>query len=218
MYDIFSAEFEPENNTANLSKETKKEKQKEPNGKEKDNILQTELTNEMQVILSSEYLTKYHSACCAQGIDKHIASKWITNSLLGELKKGGIKYAENPVSPENMCMLIKMIENNEIAASAGKKILKEMVCTGKDPVYIMKRLNLGRIRNKEELESLVDNIILGAPDLVEKAKNSNIEVINYFVGEGMKLSKGKADPALLKEIFFDRLGQEADASNFIGKK
>jgi aspartyl-tRNA(Asn)/glutamyl-tRNA(Gln) amidotransferase subunit B len=128
-----------------------------------------------------------------------ITANWITSELLKYFNNGtNIKNIK--ISPENFAELISLIYQDKINSSAGQSILAEMIKKGGDPTDIMKDMGLEQIDNSEELEKIIQEIINNSASQVEEYKSGKENVLQYFVGQTMAKSKGKANPKKVIEI------------------
>ena len=114
-------------------------------------------------------------------------------------------YKRQPVSAGKLGELIDNIESGKISNRLAKDIFEEMCETGKSAGEIISVKGLSQISDQGELEKLVDEVLLANPDNVEKYKNGKDKLFGFFVGEAMKLSKGKANPKLLNEFLKEKL-------------
>ena len=77
--------------------------------------------------------------------------------------------------------------------------------TGKSPRDIISEKGLSQISDEGEIEKLINDVLSANPENVEKYKNGKDKLFGFFVGEAMKLSKGKANPKLLNELLKSKL-------------
>ncbi|MEI7452425.1 MAG: Asp-tRNA(Asn)/Glu-tRNA(Gln) amidotransferase subunit GatB [Candidatus Falkowbacteria bacterium] len=122
-----------------------------------------------------------------------LAGNWITSELL--------KYdsAARP-SAGDFAKLILMLYENKINSSAGQTILKAMVETKKDPSDLMTELNLEQMGGGDELEAIVKNVIDSNPEQVATYKSGKTGIFQYFVGQTMAKTKGKANPTIVADL------------------
>jgi len=135
----------------------------------------------------------------------NLTANWLTSELFKHLKEDNLKISQIKITPENFAELISLIYSNKINSSAGQIILEEMYKKGGDPSNIMSDKNLEQLDNDNELENLADLIIKNNPNQVEQYKNGKENLIQYFVGQLMKETKGKANPQKSQEIFKNKL-------------
>jgi aspartyl-tRNA(Asn)/glutamyl-tRNA(Gln) amidotransferase subunit B len=129
------------------------------------------------------------------------SANWLTSELIKHFKNGEVNIENLKISPENFAELITLIHLGKINSSAGQSILDKMIKNGGDPSQIMANEGLEQMDNDDELEGIVKNIISNNPKQVEEYKNGKEAILQYFVGQTMAASKGKANPKKVIEIF-----------------
>jgi aspartyl-tRNA(Asn)/glutamyl-tRNA(Gln) amidotransferase subunit B len=127
------------------------------------------------------------------------ASNWIINNLFNFLN-GSNDISEIKITPENMAELISLVYLEKINSSSAQKILKIMFEKGGDPTNIMDELGLEQVDNNEELSEEIKKIIKNNSSQVEEYKNGKENIMQYFVGQTMAATKGKANPKKIIEI------------------
>ncbi|MBU3968828.1 aspartyl/glutamyl-tRNA amidotransferase subunit B [Patescibacteria group bacterium] len=132
-----------------------------------------------------------------------LTSNYVTSDIVGFSK--GSDDAVGKIEAKYLSKLIKMISANVLSSRGAKNILFVMYKQGGSPEEIAKESNLLQISNKKEMESIVKKIIKDNPDVVRDYKKGKELSIQYLIGEGMKKSKGSANPKVLKEIFISIL-------------
>ena len=134
-----------------------------------------------------------------------LANNWITTELFKLLKENHLNIKDIKISPENMAEFITLVYLNKVNSSAAQIILAAMFKTGGDPTHIMDDQDLAQLEGGEDLEKYIDLIIENNPDQVAEFKAGKDPLIQFFIGLGMKASKGKANPKDLEEIFRQKL-------------
>lgn len=128
------------------------------------------------------------------------AANWITSELLKHLNVDNKKITELKISAENFAELMCLIYQDKINSSAGQKILEKMYWEGGDPTEIMSELGLEQMDNTAELEDAVQQILAANPTQVTQYRQGKTTVFQFFVGQVMAATKGKANPKIVKEI------------------
>lgn len=136
---------------------------------------------------------------------KNRAIKLAANYLLSDtaslMNESQSSIKEILITPENFAELITLIYENKISSAAAKMVLKEMFSKGKDPSQIIDENNLSQVSDTGELEKIVAQIVADNPRPVEDFKSGKENALQFLVGQGMKLTKGRASPAVLQELF-----------------
>ncbi len=133
-----------------------------------------------------------------------LASNYITSDLIG-LSKNMPEFNTGKITASIFATLIVMIKKGDLSSRGAKDTLKIMFESGGDAEEIAKEKNLIQKSNKEELKIIVQKIINDNPTIVSDYKSGKESVLQFFVGQGMKESKGSANPEILKEIALDLL-------------
>lgn len=132
------------------------------------------------------------------------ASNWLTSELFKHLKEDNLTIADIKITPENFAELITLVYLDKINSSAGQQILEVMYKKGGDPTDIMTELGLEQIDNDEELEETIKEIITKNPSQAEELRNGKEALLQFFVGQTMAATRGKANPKkvipLLKKL------------------
>jgi aspartyl-tRNA(Asn)/glutamyl-tRNA(Gln) amidotransferase subunit B len=157
------------------------------------------------VLTSDPHLSDYFDTCVSLGAEPKTASNWIMVELLGYMKAKGILYENIPLSPEYLVSMLDLIKNGVISGKIAKDILVMMIETGKDPRKIVKEQGLEQISDEESLIQVIDGVIAGYPSVVEEIKAGKEKAVGFLVGQVMKLTKGKANPAKVNIILKDKL-------------
>ena len=156
------------------------------------------------VIVSDKATSDYYEKVVKNRSPK-LVTTWVTSELFSILNKKNLTIDESPVSHDKLGELIDNIESGKVSNRLAKDIFEEMCETGKSPGDIISEKGLSQISDEGELEKLVNDVLVANPENVEKYKNGKDKLFGFFVGEAMKLSKGKANPKLLNELLRSKL-------------
>ena len=157
-----------------------------------------------EVIVSDKATGEYYETV-VKGRSPKLVSTWVTGELFSVLNKKNISIQDSPVSAEMMGELLDNIESDKISNRLAKDIFEDMCETGKNPNLIIEEKGLSQISDEGEIEKLVDEVLNNNPENIEKYKNGKTKLLGFFVGEVMKLSKGKANPATLNKLLKKKL-------------
>jgi aspartyl-tRNA(Asn)/glutamyl-tRNA(Gln) amidotransferase subunit B len=130
---------------------------------------------------------------------KKIAN-WIINELLGRLNEVGQGIADCTLEPASIGELVALVEAGKISNNQGKEVFGELFANGGTPAEVVKAKGFEQVSDTGALEAIVDQIIAGAAEKVAEVKGGNEKALNWFTGQAMKLSGGKANPKLVTEI------------------
>jgi aspartyl-tRNA(Asn)/glutamyl-tRNA(Gln) amidotransferase subunit B len=135
---------------------------------------------------------------------KNVAN-WILNDLQSAISSASIGIAECPVAPHALDELVNLIDAGSINSKQGKEVFAEMFSTGKSATAIVDEKGLKQESDTSAIEAFVDEAIATNPGPVADYKAGKVSALNFLKGQVMKLSKGKANPALAGEILEKKL-------------
>ena len=134
-----------------------------------------------------------------------IVANWITSELFSILNKNEISILESPINPDNLGRLVKLILSDKISGKIAKEVFEDMFKSKKSPEVIVEEKGLIQVTDIKEIEKIINNILENNKDKVSDYKNGKTKLLGFFVGQAMKISKGKANPKILNEILLKKL-------------
>ena len=156
----------------------------------------------MQVFLSPND----HVQTVAKDRDAKLAANWVINELLGILNKNEKSIEDSPISAEQLGGLIALISDDTISGKIAKDVFAEMFASGKNAADIVEEKGLKQVTDTGAIEAIVDEVIAENPDNVEKYKGGKDKLFGFFVGQVMKKTQGKANPAVVNKLLKEKLG------------
>ncbi|HYI72321.1 MAG TPA: Asp-tRNA(Asn)/Glu-tRNA(Gln) amidotransferase subunit GatB [Skermanella sp.] len=141
----------------------------------------------------------------AKGRDPKLAANWTMGELFGALNKQGKGIDQSPVSAENLGGLIDLISDNTISGRIAKDVFAEMVETGKPAALIVEEKGLRQVTDTGAIDSAIAGVLAANPDKVADYKGGKEKLFGFFVGQVMKQTQGKANPALVNELLTKKL-------------
>jgi len=134
-----------------------------------------------------------------------LVSSWVLSKLLALTNEHGVGMSAIKITAENMAELIALIHQNKVSGANAQHILAEMFETGGDPSDIMESKDLGQMDDDNALEEVIDRIVNESAKQVEQYRSGKESIFQYFVGQVMKQTKGKADPVQTAELLKKKL-------------
>ncbi|HPD91930.1 MAG: Asp-tRNA(Asn)/Glu-tRNA(Gln) amidotransferase subunit GatB [Rhodobacter sp.] len=147
----------------------------------------------------------FFEAVVATGGDGKLAANWVINELFGRLKKEGQEIGESPVTPAQLGGVIALIKSGDISGKIAKDLFEILWTEGGDPAAIVEARGMKQVTDTGAIEKAVDEIIAANPAQVEKAQQ-NPKLAGWFVGQVMKATGGKANPAAVNALVMQKLG------------
>ncbi|SHI61117.1 Asp-tRNA(Asn)/Glu-tRNA(Gln) amidotransferase subunit GatB [Wenxinia saemankumensis] len=139
------------------------------------------------------------------GRDGKMAANWVINELFGRLKKDDRDITESPVSPAQLGGIVDLIAKGDISGKIAKDLFEIVYSEGGDPAEIVESRGMKQVTDTGALEAAVDEVIAANPAQVEKAR-ANPKLAGWFVGQVMKATGGKANPAAVNQLVTEKLG------------
>ena len=172
-------------------------------------INELHLGEEEATILTSERpLADYFEAALAEYNNGKKLGNWILTEVMRELKGAeGMDIANFPVKPVELGKLMAMIEKGIISGKIAKTVFEEMIKSGKAANTIVKEKNLIQNSDEGEILQMVQDILTANPEQVADFKNGKTKLMGFFVGQLMKVSKGKANPQMANKLFGQELNR-----------
>ncbi len=134
-----------------------------------------------------------------------LIANWILSDLNGALNRDDIGIQASPVSPVMLIGMIVRIVDNTISGKIAKVVFEAMWLGEGSADDIIDARGLKQITDSGAIESIIDEVIAANPDQVEQFRAGKEKVLGFFVGQIMKLSKGKANPAQVNQLLRDKL-------------
>ena len=125
--------------------------------------------------------------------------------LMRLLNEENRSFDECPLKPAQLVDVLKLIDKGTISGKIAKTVFEEMYKTGKDAEAIVREKGLLQISDSGEIEKAVDDVIAKHLKEVERFRAGDEKLIGFFVGQVMKLTKGKANPQMVNELLKNKL-------------
>lgn len=161
-------------------------------------------TYDAGILTSDRDLADYFEEVANTSGETKLAANWVIGDLSGRLNKEDKHITESPISAEMLGAMIKRLAENAITSKMAKDVFDGMWNGEGDADTIIKKRGL-KPADSSEVEKIIDEIIANNPDQVEQFKAGKGKVMGFFVGQVMKASKGKADPAQVNKILTEKL-------------
>ena len=157
------------------------------------------------VLTAEKNIADYFEETIKNGAPPKSAANWTANNLLSRLNQSAISLDVCKLTPALLAELILLIEKKVISGNIAKKIFPEIFETGASPKKFVEEKGLVQVTDSAEIDTWVEQAIAKNPDAVESIKNGAEKAIGRIVGTVMKLSRGKANPALVQQKIKEKL-------------
>jgi aspartyl-tRNA(Asn)/glutamyl-tRNA(Gln) amidotransferase subunit B len=156
-------------------------------------------------LTQSRHLADYYEEVVGSGGDAKMAANWVTVELAGALNKAGLGIENSPVQPKQLGGLLVRIADNTISGKIAKQVFEAIWNAEGDADQIIAAKGLKQITDSGAIGALVDEIIAANPKQVEQFRGGKEKLLGFFVGQVMKQTQGKANPAEVNKILLGKL-------------
>lgn len=169
-------------------------------------IKEYELTEkEANILVKEKMVSDYFDKVVEEGANPKSASNWITTRLLGYINKLLISINDVYLTPKMLKELIDMVDNKEISSKQAKDVFYEALDNRKDPKAIVEEGGMKQNSDDGEIRKIIIEILDNNLDNVNKYKSGRTNVLDFFVGQVMKQTRGQANPELTRSILTEEL-------------
>ncbi len=146
---------------------------------------------------------------CQQAEPREVA-KWMLGEVSALLNRDGLDWTSLPVSPQRLAELLDALAGDTISHKIGKDVLEKLWA---DPhttaAGIIESEGLAQVSDSSALATLVDEVLAANPKQVADYRNGNDKLFNFFIGQVMKATRGRANPVQLKNLLLEKLNSNA---------
>lgn len=136
------------------------------------------------------------------------AANWVLGAISRVINETGKSIAEIGIPAAHMAKLIEMLEKKEISSSAGSTVFEEMLHSDKAPADIVTEKGLAQVSDQNVLQQIVDQVAAANQKSIDDYRGGKTNALGFLVGQCMKASKGKGNPAIMREMLLKILNQE----------
>jgi len=161
--------------------------------------------SDAQAFVWDSALGHYFETVARSAKNPKAAANWVINNLRAKLTETSIGLGEIKFAPAAINELVELVDTGKISSKIAQDVFVEMFKTGDAPGTIIDRKGLAQVSDTSALEQFCDQAIAANPGPVADFKAGKAAALNFLKGQVMKLSKGKANPALVGEILQRKL-------------
>jgi aspartyl-tRNA(Asn)/glutamyl-tRNA(Gln) amidotransferase subunit B len=155
---------------------------------------------------SRELADYYETVVKGLGGQPKLAANWVMGDLSGALNKDGLEVAQSRVAAPAFAQLLARIADNTISGKIAKEVFEAMWTEGKGADEIIDARGLRQITDTSAIEKAIDAVMAGNPQQLADYRSGKDKLFGFFVGQVMKATQGKANPAQLNELLKAKLG------------
>jgi aspartyl-tRNA(Asn)/glutamyl-tRNA(Gln) amidotransferase subunit B len=134
----------------------------------------------------------------ANGTSPVKIANWLSSDLFGLLNEADIEIGESNVTPAALARLVSLVESGTISAISGKSVLETLFEEGGSPESIVEERGLAQLQDQSSIRSVVDQVLSQNPDQVAEYLAGKTALSEWFLGQVIRATQGKADPAAVR--------------------
>lgn len=157
------------------------------------------------VLANDLELARYFEAAAVRAKNSKSVANWVLNDLQSALAAAGRTISDCPIRPDELNELVELIGSGKISGKQGKEVFAEMFASGRAAAAIVQERGLEQLSDVGAIEALCEQVIAANPKPSADFRSGNAASLNFLKGQVMKLSQGKANPALAGEILARKL-------------
>jgi aspartyl-tRNA(Asn)/glutamyl-tRNA(Gln) amidotransferase subunit B len=154
---------------------------------------------------SREMAAFYEDVAHRIGDDPKLAANWVAGELSGWLNKDNLEITASRVSSERFAGLLARIRDATVSGKIAKEVLEAMWTTGRDADAIIEEKGLKQITDTSAIERAIEDVMAKNPGQLAEYRSGKDKLFGFFVGQVMKATQGKANPAQLNELLKKKL-------------
>ena len=152
------------------------------------------------VLTTSRELADYFEATAAASGNAKASSNWVMGALTARLNDLGIAIDAVPLQPQALAGLIRLIDAGKISGPVTRDVFDKMFTSGRTAEQIVESEGLARIDDQEAIASAIRDVVDANPKAVAEFRAGKQQTFGFLVGQVMKATKGKANPALVNDL------------------
>jgi aspartyl-tRNA(Asn)/glutamyl-tRNA(Gln) amidotransferase subunit B len=152
------------------------------------------------VLSTSRAVADYFETVAAGVTDKKLAANWVMGDLAGALNKAGLDISASHLDADALLGLLRRIEDETISGKIAKEVFEAMWAGEGDADTVIEARGLKQITDTGSLEAVIQEVMAGSPQQLEQYRAGKDKLFGYFVGQVMKATGGKGNPALVNEL------------------
>ncbi len=157
-------------------------------------------------LTTSRDLANYFVATVDAGADAKQSANWVMGTLAAKLNAEDTSISDSPINAQQLAQLLKRIGDNTISNNAAKQVFEALWDAEGSVDDIIAAKGLKQESDSGAIEAIIDEVLAANAAMVEEFKAGKEKAFNALVGQAMKASKGKANPAQVNDILRKKLG------------
>lgn len=158
------------------------------------------------VLAADRAIADFFEAAARKSGKPKAVSNWIMTEMLRMLSEAENDLSRCKLTPDSLAGLVGLVESKTINQPAAKEVFSILFRQGGDPAQIVKDRGLGQVSDAGALQSIIDQVVKEHAGPVEDYRKGKDAALQFLIGQAMRLSKGKANPQIAKELILKSIG------------
>ena len=153
------------------------------------------------VLTASRELADFYEAVAeTSGGEAKLAANWVMGEFAAALNKSGLEVAQSPVSPQRLGGLLRRITDGTVSGKLAKQVFEVMWENQQDADAVIQRQGLTQVTDSGAIEKIIADVMAAHPEQLQQYRSGKDKLFGFFVGQVMKASQGKANPAQVNAL------------------
>ena len=157
------------------------------------------------ILVKEKAISDYFENVVNLGCNPKASANWVNGMILSYLNFNEITINEFTMTPENLKELIDLIDSKTISSKQGKEVFEKVLEQKKTPKEVVESEGMMQITDENAIMDIINEVISENPDQAKAYDPTNPRLLDYFVGQIMKKTRGKANPASARSMMKDKL-------------
>ena len=157
------------------------------------------------ILVKEKKVSDFFEDTVKLGTDPKEACNWVNGMILSYLNYNMITIDEFYMTPDMLHDLIKLIDDKTISSKQGKEVFAKCLEEKKEPVSIVKDEGMMQITDESSIETIVDEVLSEQAEAIKTYDPENPKALDYFIGQVMKKTRGKANPSTAYKMMKEKL-------------
>lgn len=180
-----------------------------PSQRRKRYVEQLDLAADDASILSeTKELSDFFDSAVKLGAPAKTTANWLMGPTIWYLNENKVEFKQTKITPENICDLAESVSSGAISSSTAKQLLLDLLATGGEVKALIASKGLAQISDEKGLSDIVTKVLTDNPSQLAEFRSGKTKVRQFFFGEVMKVTKGKANPQVINKILDEQLAGE----------
>ena len=157
-----------------------------------------------EILVSEKYIADFFEEVVV-GRDPKLVLTWITGELFSYLNKKNVTLSNSGISSKKISEILDLIINGTLSNRMAKELFDELLNSDKDAAQVVKEKGLSQVSDEGQIIVMINEVLKKNPKMLAQYKSGKDKLFGFFVGQVMKLSKGKANPQIVNKILKSKL-------------